>query len=345
MEKRKSSKPECVGTGLVALDIVMNGSPSTPIKLFAGGSCGNVLTILSYLGWNTYPVARLKNNKAAKELISDFKNWSVNTNFISQTPNGSTPLIIHRITKNKQGNPKHKFEFRNPKTGDWLPSYKPVLLKDMKSIVARLSPPHVLYFDRQTPSSLELAKNLKAEGSIIFFEPSSITDSQLFQKCLSVADIVKFSHDRIKNYSASFKDQQVKLEIETLGIEGLRFRFSQDLKNKKWTKLTPFKVGFVVDAAGAGDWCSAGIISKIGFGGKESFDCMNENEIITAINYGQALGALNCYFDGARGSMYNLSKNDLSSFIASLMNKNPNLIINASPIKPIKKTIDISKLY
>lgn len=345
MGKKSGSKPECVGAGLVALDIVMNGSPNSPIKLYAGGSCGNVLTILSYLGWSSYPVARLKKNKATKELLCDFKSWSVNTNLISQTDGGSTPLIIHRITKNNQGNPIHKFEFRDPKTGNWFPPYKPVLLKDVNRILSKQPTPQVFYFDRQTPSSLELAKKFKTQGSIIFFEPASITNSIIFQKCLKVADIVKFSQDRIKNYSGLFQSQQVILEIETMGIEGSRFRFGHDLKNKKWTKLTPYKIGFVVDAAGAGDWCSAGIISKIGVRGKEGFNNISEKEIIDAINYGQALGALNCYFDGARGLMYNLSKNDLNSFVVSLINKKSNLIINPSPISPIRKTIDISNLY
>lgn len=345
MEKKVGKKPVCIGAGLIALDIVMNGSPTSPIKLFAGGSCGNVLTILAYLGWNTYPVARLKKNKATQELLYDFKNWSVNTNLISQTNSGSTPLIIHRITKNNQGNPIHKFEFKNPKTGGWLPSYKPVLLKDVNSILEKQLIPNVFYFDRQTPSSLELAKKFKSQGSIIFFEPSSITNSILFQKCLNIADIVKFSHDRIKNYSELYKQQQVSLEIETMGIEGSRYRFGHDLKNRKWTHLAPFKIGFVVDAAGAGDWCSAGIISKIGIKGKEGFNTIRENDIIDAINYGQALGALNCYFDGARGSMYNLSKIDLNSIVVSLMKRSSNLIINTSPVTPIRKAIDINNLY
>ena len=50
-------KPTVVGTGLVALDVVVSGDD---VKYFAGGTCGNVLTCLSYLGWDAKPVARLK---------------------------------------------------------------------------------------------------------------------------------------------------------------------------------------------------------------------------------------------------------------------------------------------
>ena len=57
-------KPVCLGTGLVVLDVVMNGNPHSRSKVWAGGSCGNVLTILSYLGWNAFPITRLGNDDA-----------------------------------------------------------------------------------------------------------------------------------------------------------------------------------------------------------------------------------------------------------------------------------------
>jgi fructokinase len=40
-----------MGTGLVALDLVVSNDNSVPPRYYAGGTCGNVLTILSFLGW------------------------------------------------------------------------------------------------------------------------------------------------------------------------------------------------------------------------------------------------------------------------------------------------------
>ena len=54
-----SGVPVVAGTGLVALDVVINHATGSPQKVFAGGTCGNVLTILSYLGWLSYPIARM----------------------------------------------------------------------------------------------------------------------------------------------------------------------------------------------------------------------------------------------------------------------------------------------
>ena len=75
-------KPICIGTGLVALDVILNGSPKTLPKLSVGGSCGNVLSILAFLDWKSLPIARLANNLATKELLTDFNRWNINDKFL-----------------------------------------------------------------------------------------------------------------------------------------------------------------------------------------------------------------------------------------------------------------------
>jgi sugar/nucleoside kinase (ribokinase family) len=67
--------PVIVGTGLVALDVVMNTDVHRPPRLWAGGTCGNVLTILRYLGWQAYPVARLNEDPPSKHLLRDLRKW------------------------------------------------------------------------------------------------------------------------------------------------------------------------------------------------------------------------------------------------------------------------------
>ena len=40
-----------VGTGLLALDVVITEGGTTPPRQWAGGTCGNVLLALRYLVW------------------------------------------------------------------------------------------------------------------------------------------------------------------------------------------------------------------------------------------------------------------------------------------------------
>jgi sugar/nucleoside kinase (ribokinase family) len=315
IKRRVNKKPICIGAGLVALDVILNGDPKTPPKIFAGGSCGNVLTILSFLEWRTYPIARLANNPASKELVDDLKSWKVNTLLVSRTSDGSTPIIIERIKKDKQGNPIHRFEFRNPEDGEYLPGYKPVLSKEVENLVKVSPVPKTFYFDRVNRASIELAKTYKDLGSFIFFEPSSISEPRLFEECLNICDVIKFSSDRIPNYSELYPKQRVPLEIETAGKDGLRYRYGKSLSSLKWTHLKPYKIGGFVDGAGAGDWCSAGVISRIGTSGSHVFRNLRKKKIEEALLFGQALGAVNCCFDGARGIMYNLSKSTIDDIV------------------------------
>jgi fructokinase len=347
MKKTKKLKtaPVCVGTGLIALDVIMNGDPSNMLKIHAGGSCGNVLTILSFLGWDSYPIARLGNNPAAQELVSDLKKCKVKTRLVATTSDGSTPIIIQRIKKDRQGNYVHRFEFRNPENGEYLPSYKPVLGADVEHIVKKQPKAKVFYFDRSNRASIDFAKYYKKQGALIYFEPSSSSEIRLFEESLAVADIVKFSNDRIRDYSSVYPIQKVPLEIETLGKDGVRFRFSHRCNKKEWISLKGYNISNHADAAGAGDWTSAGIISKIGTTGVKGFQKLTAEKIKAALEYGQALGALNCLFDGARGLMYSCEKANLNGMVKALTAGNETSIKSSKKQKSTGKRLTIGSLY
>ncbi|WP_346860813.1 PfkB family carbohydrate kinase [uncultured Draconibacterium sp.] len=303
-----------IGTGFLTLDVILNGSKKTPPKFQAGGSFGNVLTILSFLGFNTYPISRLADNKVTDLLLADIQKWDVNIDLIFKQEKGSTPIIIHRILKDKYGKPHHKFEFKNPNNGKWLPSYRPFLSKDVKKIEQCIPKFKLYYFDRVSRSSIELAKYARNNDALVYFEPSSYNNSKQFQESLNNSDIIKFSSDRIKNYKEIFPKNNSILEIETLGIDGVNYRFKSD----NWIHLKPFQVNNVIDTAGAGDWSSSGIIKMIATNG-ELVNQTNE-QIEQAINYGQALGAINCLFEGARGAMYNANLEDVDKLTSLLIN-------------------------
>lgn len=342
--------PICIGTGLIALDVILNGSPQTIPKVSVGGSCGNVLSILSYLGWTSMPIARLAKNEASSELVTDLKRWNIDLKFLNISKEGSTAIIIHRILKDKKGEPIHKFEFKNPeKKGEWLPNYRPITINLANEIISTGIKPDVFYFDRMNPGTIELAQYFRNSGALIFFEPSSIKDEILLAKCLKIAHVFKFSSDRIPDFKQRFPKISVELEIQTNGSEGLFYRTTKSKNKNNWKKLKSFPTEKIVDAAGAGDWCSAGIIANLANGGYDAFNLKGVREIESALNYGQILGSLNCTLDGARGLMYQYSSSVLKRKVNKFHeNKGPVIIrlnSSAQPIIDISKPISISSLY
>lgn len=307
-------KYNCAGTGLLALDLVVQGKSDLYSKSYAGGSCGNVLTILSYFKMNSFPIARLGVNNISELILEDLLNWGVNNTFIEREHSGSSPIIIHRILNIDTNKPHHRFEFRNPKNGKWLPSYKPVLAKKVEEISQKLPQLDVFYFDRISRSSLDLAKYAKSRGAMIFFEPSSNKDKK-FEEARAIADIIKYSGDRIKNYREEYANNQSVLEIETNGEKGLYYRF----KNDDWKFLNSYYLNNAVDNAGAGDWTSAAIIEKLV---TQKISELSESKIVDALKFGQALATLNCQFFGARGLMYNLERSVIDEIIKLIMANN-----------------------
>lgn len=300
-----NKRPTCVGMGLVALDVLLHGKQNTPLGFYAGGSCGNVMAILSFLEWETYPVARLKDNEAGQVLRRDLEQFGVNDALLSLTEDGSTPIIIHRVVKDKSGNPKHRFEFRDPDTGVYLPSYKPVLSASVDSIFHSQPKSNVFYLDRVSRASIDLARKYKEQNSLIFFEPSSFKDDKNHYECLSYADVVKFSNERIANYQEKFPICNRELEVMTMGSEGLIYRLRDQ---EQWSHIEAYPVPSLVDAAGSGDWCTAALIHGIYNKSDEKID-ITYDAVNNALHFGQALAAINCCFEGARGAMYALEKN------------------------------------
>lgn len=306
-----TKKPICFGAGLVALDVILNGSPATHPKLSAGGSCGNVLSILAFLGWDSYPIARLANNRAGDELIKDLGRWHIHTDHLRRNDDGRTPIIIHRIKRDKNDKPIHRFEFRDPETKSWLPQLKPITKNVATEVLEKNMCPEVFYFDRLNPGTFELAQSLKAQGTIICFEPSSIKDKKQFEQFLGVTDILKYSHERLPDYKAIFRSRRCFLEVETRGKEGLLYRSKNHADPNHWHAIPGFVLEEIEDAAGAGDWCTTGIIHLLCADGKQELYKAGVKRLNKALQFGSALGAMNCFYDGARGLMYHYTRDKL----------------------------------
>lgn len=319
--------PVILGTGFITMDIVVSDQSDVPPGVFAGGTCGNVLAILGFLGWESYPLARLNGDSAAVCVMNDLRKWNVKLKFINLKPSTSTPIIVQEIKKNRLGQVYHKFSWTCPHCGAWLPPYIAVRISSIEQVEDALPIPQVFFFDRVSPAALRLARQSSAQGAIVYFEPSGVNSPKQFSEALNVAHIVKYAHDRADNFKKLVASANPPVEIETLGSRGLRYRSTlKHVSSKSWVEVPSLQTP-VVDAAGAGDWCTAGIIQNLGQLGAEGLMNVSSEDFIRALNAGQAMAAWTCAFEGARGGMYESNVTSLKRFVATaLKNKKVNRI-------------------
>ena len=304
-------RPVVLGTGLVALDVVVNGDVSSPQMFAAGGTCGNVLTNLSFLGWESYPVARLDDDWAGSFIERDLSKWGVRKDFLHMAPLADTPIIIHRIRRLQNGGVSHSFSWSCPHCDRRLPSYRPVTLDALQDARLATVEPGVFFFDRPSACAIRMAREARDCGAMVVFELAGIGTPGSLAKAIEVAHIVKYAEERAPKVPELSKPTPF-IEVKTLGARGLAFRCNlKHCKQSKWMTLGPYKLSEVKDAAGAGDWCTAGLIHRLGAFGQASFVQLRRKELQEAFRYAQALAAINCCFEGARGSMYALPHDKL----------------------------------
>lgn len=296
--------PKILGTGLVALDLVVSSDPETPIRSWAGGTCGNVLSILAWLGWDAYPIARMNEDAASTRVRADLERWGVHLDLSGCGPAVHTPIIVQEIRQSSKGGSTHRFSWSCLRCGGWLPSFKPVTRAVVDRVAPHVPGTSVFFFDRVSRGALDMAAAAAAEGAVVMFEPSGRGDEKQFIEALAVSHIVKYADQRLAALVGDGSPTNLRLEIQTLGSDGLRFRLPRDGRNPNWRGMKAVVAETLTDSCGSGDWCTAGVLATLATGGITMLDQATVPMVVDALSYGQELAAWNCRFEGARGGMY-----------------------------------------
>jgi hypothetical protein len=168
--------PKVLGTGFIALDLVVSSDPESPIQSWAGGTCGNVLSILAWLGWEAYPISRLNGDAASIRIRSDLQRWGVHLDLVDCVPTVNAPIIVQEIRQLANGDSTHRFSWTCLRCGGWLPSFRPVT----RAVVDRVAPyipgTSVFFFDRVSRGALDVAAQAARSGAVVMFEPSGRGD-------------------------------------------------------------------------------------------------------------------------------------------------------------------------
>ena len=315
------TRPKVFGTGLIALDLVVGPEPESPVRAWAGGTCGNVLSILAYLGWDSYPIARMNDDVASDRVRADLERWGVHVDWAKCVPTTNTPMIVQEIRRKHDGRTDHRFSWSCPHCGKWLPSFKAITVDAVEIVRVALDGASVFFMDRLSRGTLVLAAEASARGAVVMFEPSSKSTGKFMAEAVEVAHVVKYADHRLENApDVMGPHSAVLLEIQTLGDRGLKYRHRLGRDASGWMHLKAIRAPRLADTCGAGDWCTAGLIAKTMTDGQEGFHRNGVGGIRLALRYGQALAAWNCGFEGARGGMYAVSRQVFERQIASLVN-------------------------
>ncbi len=319
--RRGSQRPRVFGTGLIALDLVISIDPAQPVRCWAGGTCGNVLAILSFLGWDAYPIARLNGDSASLKVKADLQRWGVHLDYAECAPTTDTPIVVQEIRRDNKGTPKHRFSWACPQCGSWLPAFKAVTVRGIDQVTDRLPSARVFFMDRVSRASLTMAAEAARSGALVFFELSANTEGKLLGEALGISHIVKYADRRVTGGDTSDRPgPSVLLEIQTLGADGLRYRsWVPQARTRGWKHLSALPASLLADTCGAGDWCTAGIIAKIGAAGHDGLLEVDRVRLREALMYGQALAAWNCGFEGARGGMYRIEQRTFERQIRQIL--------------------------
>jgi sugar/nucleoside kinase (ribokinase family) len=314
------SEPSVFGSGLIALDLIVSAECSSSIRAHAGGTCGNVLTVLAYLGWNSYPIARLGDDAASQVVRADLGRWDVHLDHAGCIPSAHTPIIVQQIRKKRDGTPTHSFSWACPRCGKRLPSFQPVTRTAVETIAPHLRHAQVFFMDRLSRGILDMAAQAETNGALIMYEPSGVAEPRLLKEAVALAHIIKYAEARLAEVENVWsREAATMVEIQTLGERGLRYRHKLSGKRTGWTSLAAIDAPRLVDTCGSGDWLSAGFLAECFRLAPDGLRGMKPAQLTRAFRYGQALAAWNCGFEGARGGMYASTRSSFERQIEKLL--------------------------
>ena len=201
-----------------------------------------------------------------------------------------------------------------------LPSFQPVTRAVVETIAPDLERAQVFFMDRLSRGILDLAALAAKSGALVMYEPSGVAESRLLKEAIELAHVVKYAETRLAQVENLWsRGAATMIEIQTLGNRGLRYRYKFGGKRSGWLTLPAIDAPRLVDTCGSGDWCSAGFLAETFRLQPAGLQKLKPAQLAQALQYGQALAAWNCGFEGARGGMYASTKNAFEKQIAKLL--------------------------
>lgn len=290
------------------MDVLLDGTDRLAYSGI-GGSTGNVLSILAFLGWDSVPLVNLGRDRVGAAIHREFTALGADMTHMRLDRTLTSPLLYQFA-----GDPSQapRYSFGCPVCGRARKFNENLVDSGGAAFDRCAAESNVFFFDRVTLGTVRMAAAARSGGSLVFFEPSAISPNRdLFMAALKSAHVVKYSADRIPE---PFTDALSWgfIEIQTQGARGLRFR--KHSLAPDWVELPSLRSSCVADTSGAGDWCTAGFLHAL-LACREGADTHDAsyNEVYHSLRLGQSIAALSVGHIGARGLMRAWRSEDMLS--------------------------------
>ena len=292
--KEKTGIMKILGTGIFNWDCIFFDKQLVLAE--AGGTCANVMCMLSHMGWESYPVVNLDKSEEGLGMTESLRNYGCDCKFVTNTDEGGTTILTIKHGLDKNGNKKISVRQGSP-GGSRFPRRRHLRLRDHAPafIEALDFVPDVFFFDDPAAGYRFIARELSEKGTLVYFEPSAIKESADF-KSIALSDIVKFSAENVQDVSF-VNDYKDKLFIQTLGGDGLRF----NLRGEGWVTLPPVENGNVADWEGAGDWTTSAFLDALAQADALSMKRLTSAIVKEALEKAQAVASKSVSYLGSKG--------------------------------------------
>ena len=311
------------GMGNMSLDFIETmGGTATRI----GGTCANVLAVMTVYGWQAAPVARLDDSAMSRRIVDLFaKLPGVDSSKLRLTPSSPPAGIVQTFHRRRNGTPNHRFRMQCGSCGARLPRIPKWTLahldRAMNAVVD--TAPDVFVADRPSETITRIVDCVRISDTMIGLLPQRIGktrwDSAKRAHCVSVSS----EQVTIDEMDMLPDSDCPRLEVVTLGTRGLLWRLSDCGERTEWVAQKAKQVPVFADACGSGDWLAATLLHQIGELGASGWSSVargtGRNDTIgRMIAVAQTAAAYNTQFVGARGSM---TPNGLSQRIMDSISK------------------------
>jgi len=316
----------CIGAALVDMVSKVARHPSeddevfvSEMKILSGGAAANTAVACSKLGLNTAFIGKLGlNDEFAKKIINDFKEASVNINFLKYSEiyntgsayvalnsEGDRRIYAHSGAANYLSAQDIKEEEIKKTKIIYLSSLKNIVpFIEASKICKKYNIPVIL-----NPGMLIIEQGFEDIKSLLKLLDILILSENEFKSLLSFPQEQSFSRQSYEEGAQKLKILGIKNIIITLGEKGALLISKDDSQ-----LIETIKIDKVLDTTGAGDAFSAGFIYKFSNNPKIEF-----NNLINCVKIGNFIAANCIQHLGARYGIPDLNK--VKNFEKTLNNK------------------------